>query len=139
MKLAAILAIFTAAATVAQTPDIATIMERVGRNQAESQEIRKQYTFHQKQLLRMHRGNGKVAREEHREYEVSPGAHGAAKELAHFDGRYEYKGKYVTYDRPGYEYKEMDIDGELIDDLSKDLTDDRDSRDGLGCNLFPLT
>ena len=43
----------------------------------------------------MNRGNGKVAREEHREYEVSPGAHGVAKELAHFDGRYEYKGKYM--------------------------------------------
>ena len=42
----------------------------------ESQEARKQYTFRQKQLLRMNRGNGKLAREEHREYDVSPGEHG---------------------------------------------------------------
>ena len=124
MKLAAILAVLAAGAT-AQTPDIAAIMERVGRNQADSQELRKQYTFHQKQLLRMHRGNGKVAREEHREYDVSPGAHGVAKELAHFDGRYEYKG--------------MDIDGDLINDLSDDMTNDKHSRDGIGSDLFPLT
>jgi hypothetical protein len=138
MKLAAIFAAI-AAIGIAQTPDVLTIMERVGRNQEQSQELRRQYTFRQKQLLRMHRGNGKVAREEHREYQVSPGAHGAAKELAHFDGRYEYKGRYVAYDRPGYEYKGMDIDGQLIDDLSKDMTDDRHSRDGIGCDLFPLT
>jgi hypothetical protein len=141
MKLAAVIAILAAlaAGAAAQTPDIAAIMERVGTHQAESQELRRQYTFHQKQLLRMHRGNGKVAREEHREYDVSPGAHGVVKELAHFDGRYEYKGKYVSYDRPGYEYKDMDIDGDLINDLSDDMTNDKHSRDGLGCNLFPLT
>jgi hypothetical protein len=137
MKILASLAIALGAA--AQTPDVATIMERVGRNQAESQELRKQYTFHQKQLLRMHRGSGKIAREEHREYEVTPGARGVHKELAHFDGRYETKGKYVSYDRPGYEYKDMDIDGDLINDLSEDLTDDGHSRDGISCNFFPLT
>jgi hypothetical protein len=138
MKLAAILAALVGAAT-AQTPDIAEIMERVARNQDQAQELRSQYTFHQKQLLRMHRGNGKIAREEHREYQVSPGAHGVARELAHFDGRYEYKGKYVSYDRPGYQYKDMDIDGDLINDLSEDTTNDKHSRDGIGCDLFPLT
>jgi len=33
----------------------------------------------------------------------------------------------------------MDIDGDLIDDLSNDLTDDNKSRDGISANLFPLT
>jgi hypothetical protein len=138
MKLAAVFAVF-AAALGAQTPDVAAIMQRVGANQDQAQELRKQYTFHQKQLLRMNRGSGKVAREEHREYDVSPGAHGVAKELTHFDGRYDYKGKYVSYDRPGYEYKDMDIDGDLINDLSDDMTNDKHSRDGIGCDLFPLT
>ena len=59
-----------------------------------------------------------MAREEHREYDMTPNAHGVGKELLRFEGKYEYKGKYVGYDRPGYTYKEMDIDGELIDDLS---------------------
>jgi len=138
MKVIAILAALAAVAG-AQTPDVGTIMEKVGRNQEQAVDQRKEFTFHQKQLLRMHRGNGKVAREEHREYEVTPSTHGVKKELAHFDGRYEYKGKYVSYDRPGYNYKDMDIDGELIDDLSKDLTDDDKSRDGISANLFPLT
>jgi hypothetical protein len=138
MRLAVIAIVFTAAAA-AQTLDVADIMARVGANQAASQELRRQYTYRQKQLLRMHRGNGKVAREEHREYTVSPSPTGNAKELAYFDGRYDYRGKYVSYDRPGYQYKDMDIDGDLIDDLSDDMINDKRSRDGIGCNLFPLT
>lgn len=138
MKLLAI-AVMAGVAAMAQTPDVAAIMARVGENQTRASELRRQYTFHQKQLLRMNRGNGKVAREEHREYDVTPGADRASKRLVAFDGRYQYKGKYVAYDRPGYTYKDMDIDGELIDDLSNDLTDDHHSRDGISCNLFPLT
>jgi opacity protein-like surface antigen len=142
MKLIATLATLVAtlaAAAAAQTPDVRTIMENVGRNQAQAVALRQEFTFHQRQLLKMNRGNGKVAREEHREYEITPKGHGVAKELLRFDGKYEYKGKYVTYDRPGYNYKDMDIDGDLIDDLSNDMTNDKGSRDGIGANLFPLT
>ena len=138
MKLIAIFAALAAAAA-AQTPDVQTIMERVGRNQAQAVAQRQEFTFHQKQLLQMHRGNGKVAREEHREYDMTPKAHGVRKELLRFEGKYEYKGKYVTYDRPGYTYKDMDIDGDLINDLSDDMTNDQHSRDGIGADLFPLT
>ena len=127
------------AGAAAQTPNVSEIMARVARNQDESREARSQYTYHQKQFLRFIRGSGKVAREERREYDIAPKAHGSHKELAHFEGKYEYKGKYVPYDRPGYEYKEMDIDGELINELSEDLTNDAHSRDGLSCDLFPLT
>jgi hypothetical protein len=135
------IALFTvlAAAAAAQTPDVQTIMERVGRNQAQAVAQRQEFTFHQKQILKMHRGNGKVAREEHREYDMTPHAHGVRKELLRFEGKYEFKGKYVNYDRPGYSYKDMDIDGDLINDLSDDMTNDRHSRDGIGADLFPLT
>ena len=128
-----------AAAAVAQAPDVGTIMDRVGRNQAQAVAQRQEFTFHQKQLLRLIRGNGKVAREENREYDVSPNAHGVQKELLRLDGRYEYKGKYVTYDRAGYKYKGLDVDGDLIRDLSEDTTNDSHSRDGIGADLFPLT
>ena len=77
-------------------------MDNVGRNQEQAVALRQEFTFHQKQLLRMNRGNGKVAREENREYDVVPDGHGVKKELLRFEGKYEYKGKYVTYDRPGY-------------------------------------
>src|SRR3954447_21668645 len=132
MKLIATLAVLAsalAAAAAAQTPDVQTIMENVGRNQAEAVALRQEFTFRQKQLLKMNRGNGKVAREEHREYDITPKVHGVAKELLRFEGKYDYKGKYVTYDRPGYTYKEMDIDGELIDEMSDEMTDDHNSRD----------
>jgi hypothetical protein len=135
------IAIFAAlaAAAAAQAPDVETIMDHVGRNQAQAVAQRQEFTFHQKQLLRLVRGNGKLAREENREYDVSPNAHGVQKELLRLEGKYEYKGKYVTYDRPGYKYKGLDADGDLIRDLSEDLTNDSQSRDGIGADLFPLT
>jgi hypothetical protein len=138
MKLLAVAILMTGVA-MAQAPDVASIMARVGENQERASALRREFTFHQKQLSRMNRGGGKLAREEKREYEVIPGAEHVQKSLTQFEGRYEYKGKYVSYDRPGYTYKDMDIDGELIDDLSDDMTGDRHSRDGINCDLFPLT
>ena len=49
-------------------PDIDQIMSQVASNQAAAQAQRKEWVYNQKQLLRMVRGNGKVAREEQREY-----------------------------------------------------------------------
>jgi hypothetical protein len=123
----------------AQTPDIEQIMSRVGRNQAKSEDLRKFYVYNQKQLLRMVRSGGKIAREEHREYVITPKERGNARNLTHFDGRYDLHGEYISYDKPGYQYKEMDIDGELINDMSNDMTNDRSSRDGIARDLFPLT
>jgi hypothetical protein len=123
----------------AQPPDIGEIMARVAANQAKSQDLRRFYVYSQKQLLRLVRGSGKIAREEHREYMVTPDELGIQKELTSFDGKYQHGGKYIAYDKPGYTYKELDIDGELIDNMSKDMTDDHDSPDGIGHDLFPLT
>ena len=138
MKLAVILATLSLAAG-AQTPDVNEIMARVGRNQTRAQEARKNFTYHQSQLLRMNRGNGKVAREERREYDVSPAPSGFHKELAHFEGKYDDKGHPVSYDHPGYQYKELDIDGELIDEMSEEMTNDKHTRDGIAADLFPLS
>lgn len=123
----------------AQTPDIHQILSRVAINQARSLEERQNWVYTQKQLLRMVRGNGKIAREEHREYVVTPKVRGVGKKLVKFDGRYGSKGQFHTYDKPGYEYKGTDIDGQILDDMSKDMLDDHNSRDGLDRSLFPLT
>jgi hypothetical protein len=139
MKILALLLASGVGGALAQSPDVAEIMAKVGAHQTEGEAKRGEYVYTQKQTLRLLRGNRKVAREEHREYTVTPRPNGAAKQLAHFDGRYEIKGQYVTYDQPGYRYRGMDIDGDLIDSLSEDLTNDKDSRDGLAANLFPLT
>ena len=123
----------------AQTPTVESIMSRVAINQAKSQDMRAQYVYNQKQLLRMVRGSGKVAREERREYTVIPAVRGVKKELTKFEGKYQNHNTYVPYDHPGFEYKGMDIDGAIIDGLSNDLTNDNESRDGIEHNLFPLT
>ncbi len=134
-----LLAVVALGCAWAQTPDVSDIMSRVARNQAKSQDLRKAYIYHQKQLLRLVRGNGKIAREEHREYSIMPEDRGVQKELTHFEGKYETHGKYIAYDHPGYEYKDVDIDGSLIDGLSNDLTGCKNSRDGISRDLFPLT
>jgi hypothetical protein len=132
------LAAFTGAA-FAQAPDIEQIMSRVGRNQAKAQDLRKDFTYHQKQLLRMNYSNHKLAREERREYDVTPDVRGVKKELTKFEGHYGYKGNTVPYDRPEYHYKGLDIDADLINSMSEDMTNDKNSRDGIDHDLFPLT
>ena len=127
-----------AATAQSQALTVPEIMARVAENQAKSLDQRQSWVYQQRQLLRMHRGGGKLAREEHREYTVTPGHDSVSKELTKFDGKYERNGNYISYTKPGYTYKEMDIDGELIDDLSTDMINDK-TRDGIGKNLFPLT
>ena len=138
MKLIALFAA-VAASIPAQTPSVESIMSRVAINQAKSQELRTNYVYSQKQLLRMLRGNGKVAREERREYTVVPAHRGVKKELTKFEGKYQQHDAYVSYFHPGYQYKNIDIDGGLIDDLSEDMMNDKGSRDGIAHSLFPLT
>jgi len=142
MKLLILTFAAAAAIAIAQPPgvtqSVTQIMARVAENQSQAREQRKNWVYHQKQRLRFLRGNGKVAREEHREYAVVPDVRGLKKDLTRFDGKYETGGKYISYDKPGYTYKEMDIDGELIDEMSNEMTTDN-SRDGIGKDLFPLT
>jgi hypothetical protein len=123
----------------AQTPDVQDIMSRVAANQARTQEMRRQYVYTQKQTLRLVRGSGKLAREERREYVVTPGPERFKKTLAKFEGKYANKGQFFPYTEPDYHYKDVDIDGDLINSLSEDLTNDEKSKDGISCDLFPLT
>lgn len=119
--------------------DAAAIMERVGRNQERAEKLRSLYLFEQDVQIRLHRGRGKLAREERHRFTVTPGPNGITKQRLSFAGRYADGGKIIEYDRPGYKYKEMDIDGEIAEDLVNEFTGDRQSRDGIGADLFPLT
>ena len=119
--------------------DVAGIMARVAANQETARDARANYVYRQEQVIRMRRPGGKVAREQRAEYVVTPGKDGAEKSLAKFEGKYEYKGKYVPYDDPDYRYKDLDLDGDLVHDMADDMMNDRKSRDGIGRDLFPLT
>jgi hypothetical protein len=122
-----------------QAPDIDEIMRRVALNQAKSQELRTSFIYHQKQVLQIIRGSKKIAREEHREYTISPKLRGIDRELVHFDGKYEEKRHYFPYDKPGHRYKGVHLDGELLDSMADDMMHDRNGKDGIGNDLFPLT
>jgi len=115
------------------------IMTRVAENQDRAQEMRGAFLYNQKVQARFNRANGKLAREEKLEYQVAPKPNGVEKKLTHFEGKYERKGKFVEYDKPGEHYKGLDVDGDLIRDMVNDMTGDKESKDGVARDLFPLT
>jgi hypothetical protein len=120
-----------------ESPEI--IMAKVAQNQDRAQEMRKAFVYHQSLLIRFMRGNGKLAREEQREYTVTPSEKGFKKDLVHFTGKYERGGKLLDYNEPGFEYKGVDIDGGLANEFANDLANDKESRDGITNDLFALT
>jgi len=120
-----------------EAPEV--IMAKVAQNQDRAQEMRKAFVYHQSLLIRFKRGNGKLAREEQREYTVTPSEKGFKKDLVNFTGKYEKSGKLFEYNEPGFEYKGVDIDGELANEFANDLANDKESRDGITNDLFALT
>jgi hypothetical protein len=120
-------------------PGVDQIMARVAENQDRSESLRTSFVYNQRLLIRFKRGNGKVARQETREYVVAPTEKGTHKELVRLTGEYEKDGRMIPYSEAGFTYKDVDIDGELIDDLADDLANDKDSKDGISADLFPLT
>lgn len=124
---------------LAEEPTVDQIMARVAENQARAQDMRRAFVYNQKILARFHRTNGKLAREEKLEYLVTPTPGGIEKKLTHFEGKVGRNGQFISYDKPGKEYKDLDIDGDLIRDMVNDMTADKDSKDGLAHDLFPLT
>jgi hypothetical protein len=118
-RAAAVFALFAGYALSAEE-SAESIMAKVAENQDRAQEMRSAFVYHQSMLIRFKRSNGKLAREEQREY------------------KYEQHGKYIDYDKPGHEYKSLDIDGDLANDLANDLTNEEGTRDGFASDLFPL-
>lgn len=139
-----LLAVVCLAASAPEAPPVIAstadaIMAEAGIHQDCALAARANFLYRQKLLLRMHRGNGKLAREERREYTVTPSGNSFQKDLSSFHGKYTSKGKEVAYDKPGYQYKGTDVDGQVLDEMANDLTGDKDSRDGLAKDMFPLT
>jgi hypothetical protein len=115
------------------------ILRRVAENQQRSDSARARIVYHQSVRTRLLRGGGKLAREESRQYTVAPTATGTEKELLSVAGQYEKHGKLHPYTDSKFRHKGVDLDGELADDLTDGLVDNKKSRDGLSRDLFPLT
>ncbi len=120
----------------AQTAD--EIIAKVAQNQDADVAARSQFVYHQNLLVRMKRANGKLAREETRDYTVTPKADGVERELTHLTGTIGNGKNAVTYDKADFRYKNVDIDGELVQSFADDFGVDKHSKDGVSHDLFPL-
>jgi hypothetical protein len=123
----------------AQDPTASEIMARVAENQARTVQARKAWAHEQEVFVRLTRSNGKLAREETRRYAVAPTPSGFDKKMVYFEGRYLDDGSLISYAEPGFERKDLDIDGELVEEFPDELVNSEGSRDGLDSDLFPLT
>ncbi len=122
-----------------EPPSLAEILKRLAENQEAAVEARKTVVYRQDTLVRLLRTNGKLSREEKRQYSVMPTETATKKTLEKFEGKYERGGKVLPYGEPGFQYKDTDLDGDLIEDLTDDLVNDKKSRDGFSKDMFPLT
>jgi hypothetical protein len=130
IRLCAIAAMAAAAQCMGQSAE--EIMAKVAENQQRAVELRSAYVYRQNVLVRMKRGNGRLAREEVGDYVVTPTPKGFRRTLERFAGKYEKDGKYFEYSKPHYKYKDMDIDGDLASDLAEEVAGERNTRDGIG-------
>jgi hypothetical protein len=130
--------LLTAAACALCGQTAQQIMSRVAANQDHASAARAQYVYHQNLLVRMSRANGKLAREETRDYTVTPQAGGVQRDLVGFSGKIGMGKKVVTYDNPDFRYKEVDLDGELVQSFADGFGSDKKSNDGVQHDLFPL-
>jgi len=121
-------------------PDTADgIMLRVAINQDRAQEMRTAFVYHQNVMVRLQRKNGKLAREENADFVVTPAANGVSREQVAFHGKYVEHGREVAFDKSGFEHKGIDIDAGFAKGLLDDFGNDKESRDGVDHDCFPLT
>jgi hypothetical protein len=121
----------------AQTAD--KIMARVAENQTRAETARAGFVYRQDVLVRLQRSDGKLAREEDREYTVTPEPDGVKREMVHFTGKYGVNGKEFPIAEPGDHYQDKDFDADLANSLADDFGGDEQSRDGINLDLFPLS
>jgi hypothetical protein len=70
-----------------------------------------------------------------------PAEHGIKRDRTSFLGKYMEHGKVVEYHEPGQhsDHIRVQIDGEVCDSLAEDFANDKDTKDGIDKDLFPLT
>jgi len=134
-----LLLVFPGSSAAQAQPRLQEILDKLAANQERAVAARTSIVYRQDSWVRLLRTNGKLSREEKRQYTVAPTEDGSEKKLEKFEGRYEKGGKMYSYETPRFHYKGTDIDGDLIEDLTDDLINDKKSRDGFSHDMFPLT
>jgi hypothetical protein len=112
------------------------IMLRVAENQDRAQRERLNYIYDQHVKADVRYKNGKLAAEEVADYTITPAAKGVERKETGFSGRYFKKGHYRELNT---EPKDEDgLDPSLVGSF-REMPFDKDSKDGLGKDFFPLT
>jgi hypothetical protein len=111
------------------------IMARMAANIEAAGPLRQQYVYHQTVRSSLRQTNGEMVRRERREYDVVPGAERSEKTLVSLEGEYRKGKETVLYSEPD---RSEGIDAELLQELTEELVDEKDSRDGIPASLFPL-
>jgi len=114
----------------------AEIMQRVAASQDRAQNERLNYLYDQHVKVSTRHPNGKLAREEIADYTVIPTAKGADRKQTAIQGRYLRKGAYQEFS--GDPVPDSGLDAGLVGGFRESLFD-KDSKDGLDKDFFPLT
>jgi hypothetical protein len=130
--------LLVAAPLAADTVTAADIMKRVAENQTKAQDARAKYVFDMNVFVRLKRGNGKLAREESRDYVVAPSARKASRKLVKVEGRILDGKQESTYSEAGYRTKDMDLDGAITDSFAREVMW-RKNQFGPMLDWFPMT
>jgi hypothetical protein len=102
-------------------PSADEIMQRVAENQQRALAARSAYVYDMNVFVRLKRANGKLAREESRDYVVTPAEKGAKRELLKVEGRILEGGRTINYADAGYRVKDRDIDGALTNSFAREV------------------
>jgi hypothetical protein len=135
MRRRMIILILAAPAGFAQ--DAASIMARVAANVGEAVEARRQYVYQQTVRVSLIKKNGQIARRERLQYTVVPSPTGTEKKLVSLQGEYRKGKQSLTYSALG-DHQDDGIDAGLLQALTGVLVDEKNSRDGIPPDLFPL-
>ncbi|MEP6715756.1 MAG: hypothetical protein ABJC09_09275 [Terriglobia bacterium] len=120
------------------TPTAEEIMCRVAENQQRAEVARSKFVYDMNVFVRLQRANGKVAREESRDYVVTPTPKGARRKLIKLEGKI-FQGKTeVPYTKAGFEHKGVDIDSGITDGFANSVMWRKNSM-AAGLGWFPLT
>jgi hypothetical protein len=126
-------------AQTAPLPEVDEVLRRLAENQEKAVSARQSIVYTQETRTRLMRGGSTLAREEKRRYTVVPTATSTEKKLDYFEGNYRKNGRLFPYTDPKFRQKDMDIDGEVVEHMTDNLVNDKESRDGIPPDMFPLT
>ena len=122
-----------------QTLTADDIMCRVAENQERAETARTTYVYDMNVFVRLKRANGKLAREESRDYTVVPTEQGARRKLLKVEGKILDGNKEIPYTTPRFEHKDIDIDGSITDSFAREIMWRKNNFSGVMVDWFPLT